>query len=401
MAVIGVIWYAEAWIYPDDSQTVLSVTRPYIVGLRAAFYLTALLTAVSYGSAPVLQFAARHPLLVFLAGLSWASLLWAPDPASSVDNLLNFSLLIVTCAYLCRMPKSRLVTTMWMTMAAILLVSAFLVALVPQYGLMAGMHSGQFRGTFSHKSNFGLFLAIFLCFTIGHHRFIEAPAILKCALSILAAFLVVGSGSATSLLMCAFYMAPAVVLGRSFRLLRSTWARGGLVICVALAVILLSFSLSPEVLAGLDRDPTMTGRTAVWAFFLDRAGDAPWVGHGAYSIYADNDLIMLAGQALFFGARSPHNGYIELYYNLGIIGLAGFVVMMAGYVTMSGLAYVQTEDDGWKFAFLLACVLLAYTVVESYQSGLNAGLPFLCLLTSIPSRGSWIARKGRSLHGTG
>jgi exopolysaccharide production protein ExoQ len=105
--------------------------------------------------------------------------------------------------------------------------------------------------------------------------------------------------------------------------------------CVYLLYVLLAygFGLKGDFAQAVGRDPTLSGRTEIWAIVLSQ-GTNPLVGAGYESFWLGPRLqrIWAGGQGQI---NEAHNGYLEVYLNLGYVGLAllfCFVVSFYGNI---------------------------------------------------------------------
>jgi O-antigen ligase len=103
-------------------------------------------------------------------------------------------------------------------------------------------------------------------------------------------------------------------------------------------------SLKSAVLEGSGRDATLTGRTEIWEKVLSESGSALFgTGYGSFWLGArlqriwDSDPITKLVQA--------HNGYLEIYLNLGLIGVA-----LLGGVLWTGLRNTRRRLAAADFA---------------------------------------------------
>jgi exopolysaccharide production protein ExoQ len=84
------------------------------------------------------------------------------------------------------------------------------------------------------------------------------------------------------------------------------------------------------VVEALGRNTTLTGRTEIWDD-LFRMDVNPLVGTGFESFWLGDRADYLANK-YYFHPNQAHNGYIEMYVNLGWIGVGFLVLLMAsGY----------------------------------------------------------------------
>src|SRR6185503_658307 len=102
----------------------------------------------------------------------------------------------------------------------------------------------------------------------------------------------------------------------------------------AIAVTVLFGALVPNgytyVVEALGRNTTLTGRTDIWGD-LFRMDVNPWLGTGFESFWLGPRAEYLANK-YYFHPNQAHNGYIEMYVNLGWIGV-GFLALfiLSGY----------------------------------------------------------------------
>ena len=81
------------------------------------------------------------------------------------------------------------------------------------------------------------------------------------------------------------------------------------------------------VVEALGRNTTLTGRTEIWDD-LFRMDFSPWVGTGFESFWLGERADYMANR-YYFHPNQAHNGYIEMYVNLGLIGVGFLVLLMA------------------------------------------------------------------------
>jgi O-antigen ligase len=136
------------------------------------------------------------------------------------------------------------------------------------------------------------------------------------------------------------------------------------------------FDLNGIVAQFLGRDPTLTDRTGIWKVVLS-VGTNPLVGTGYESFWLGSRLQKV--WQTYPGINEAHNGYIQMYLQLGFIGL-----FMLWWVLMSFYGSIWRRRDALSgFASLslaLWSVLAFYNVTESAFQG---GLLWLTLLPGV------------------
>jgi exopolysaccharide production protein ExoQ len=178
------------------------------------------------------------------------------------------------------------------------------------------------------------------------------------------------SGSLTAFLgLCA-------MLGMGFLLwdirLNRKRARRVLAASALMAGIGLYFTAShvEAVTSFLDRDVTLTGRTTIWGTSLLLGMDHPWIGRGFNAFWLGDEgpsgeIRKLAG----WDVPSAHNGYLEIWLDLGLWGLAAFLVGFARHFWKSMHYFLRIEgwEGSWPVLYLtfLAVINLAQSVLVS------------------------------------
>jgi exopolysaccharide production protein ExoQ len=110
----------------------------------------------------------------------------------------------------------------------------------------------------------------------------------------------------------------------------------------------------------LDRDPSMSGRTAIWAFVLPMIAAHPWIGYGYGIFWLGQEA---PGAMFWYWARQyelhAHDGYLQLLLDSGVIGLSLFLIAL-GLVVFRA---VRLNGRGrWTFS-LWAALFLGYFLV--------------------------------------
>ena len=112
----------------------------------------------------------------------------------------------------------------------------------------------------------------------------------------------------------------------------------------------------------LGRNPDLTGRTDIWHDVLEIHFN-PWLGTGYESFWLGSRLDYFWHKYPFH-PNQAHNGYIETYLNLGLIGLALTVMLMASGVRTIGDACRRNLP--WvslKLCFLIIAAI--YNITEA------------------------------------
>jgi exopolysaccharide production protein ExoQ len=166
-------------------------------------------------------------------------------------------------------------------------------------------------------------------------------------------------------------------------MLRGAARRPAVVHTLVVALVVTAFfalflDVGGGLVESLGKDPTLTGRTAIWNLVLNLTGN-PFIGTGYESFWLGTRLQKVWN--LYEGIQEAHNGYLETYLNLGWIGvtlLAALIV--SGYRN----AVAVFQRDPAEGSIRVACVFVAL-VYNFTEAGFRMQFPvwILFLLATI------------------
>ena len=158
------------------------------------------------------------------------------------------------------------------------------------------------------------------------------------------------------------------------------------VVCISLFAMFLDAGGS--LVQSLGRDPTLTGRTAIWSVTLSLVR-SPLLGTGFESFWLGDRLQKVWDGLNQNGIQEAHNGYLEVYLNLGWVGVTLLAILIVtGYRNV--IATLQ-RDPG------LGRIILAFFVAGVVYSLTEAGfrmmspvwMSFLLATIAIPESAPW------------
>jgi exopolysaccharide production protein ExoQ len=122
----------------------------------------------------------------------------------------------------------------------------------------------------------------------------------------------------------------------------------------------LFLSSGAGILESLGRNPTLTGRTLIWKAVLAQPIN-PLVGAGFESFWMGNRMESVWSMSQR-GIQQAHDGYLELYLNLGWIGLVLLgALIVSGYYQGMALYRRDAHAGRLRIALLTAAILFGYT----------------------------------------
>jgi len=152
---------------------------------------------------------------------------------------------------------------------------------------------------------------------------------------------------------------------------------------IALSVFTLFSGFGGGALEAMGRDPTLTGRTAVWDLVLNAAGN-PFIGAGFESFWLGERLDKI--WKLYKGLNEAHNGYLEVFLNLGWIGLILLGgVIVTGYRNVAVTLRRDQDAGSLKLAYYVVC--LVYSLTEAgFRMLTPIWIGFLLSAVAVPER---------------
>jgi O-antigen ligase len=186
------------------------------------------------------------------------------------------------------------------------------------------------------------------------------------------------SNSMTSI--CCLAMAATVMLLATRMRQRPWMVHTVVLVMLSVSIFALFFDSSGRLLEELGRTPTLTGRTQIWSEVLSVPVN-PLVGVGYESFWLGLRLEQMR-EAAGFDINEAHNGYIEIYLDLGWIGLTVLAVLLAtGYRNLTHEYPYHSDYGGLRLAYFLAVVVQSLT--EAGFRMMTSGWFFLLLVTAV------------------
>jgi O-antigen ligase len=182
-------------------------------------------------------------------------------------------------------------------------------------------------------------------------------------------YLLHAANSATSLACFGLAGGVLVVTNRAALARRPVRVHLLVVAVVSFSLFALFFNPGGDLVGTLGRNSTLTGRTDIWQRALGIVQN-PLVGSGFESFWLGERLEWM--RLLDPGLNQSHNGYIELYLNLGLVGLSLLaIIMVRGYRNIvAGFRRDHAEA--------VSSLMLAYFVVGVIYNCTEGAFKMMC-----------------------
>lgn len=153
-------------------------------------------------------------------------------------------------------------------------------------------------------------------------------------------------------------------------------------LCFCLYLILaFGFNVNGELAGAVGKDPTLTDRTRIWGILLGMHTD-PLVGTGYESFWLGPRLDWIWQQ--YGGLNEAHNGYLEIYLNLGVMGM----VLLSGFLIASYRTICRRLAPLPSVASLSLSLWIVFLFYNVTEAGFRSSLMWLTfLLVSIATPG--------------
>lgn len=319
-----------------------------------------------------LYFLRKDFWLYSLILLSAVSIIWSFEASTTLKNsfsLINSSLFGLYFASRYSL-KQQLHLLAWNFAIIIILSFVFAIAL-PKYGIQSDLDGSKWRGVFTHKNGLGarMVTSSMTFFILGYQT--QRRSWLFWAgfsLSILLLRLSASGSSLVNLLMIILAFFAFQIWRWSYQFMVPT------LIMMATISQSLYFWLSSDanvLFSAIGKDATLTGRTELWPLVIDKIWKHPWLGYGYGGFWqgwnGESADIWLAAA---WTPNHPHNGYLALCLDLGLLGLGVFFFgFWRSY--QQGFAWVRsskTAFDIWPLIHMTYILLSSLTESNLMES---------------------------------
>lgn len=322
------------------------------------------------------------------------SIMWSDFPDVSLKrytkDIGNYLMVIIV---LSESAPIEAIMTMFKRCTYILIpMSVVMFKYYPAFGRSYGRWDGQLSitGVTNNKNSLGILCALcgiaIFWNLVSTWRSNIAPVsktqvLVRCLVLIMTVWVLLVSHSATSLICFVVSIGIiAVIEVRSVgRIILYTLP---VTLCLLLGYIMMIGGPLSVVTGAVGRDETLTGRTDVWQTVLEMVNN-PIIGCGYNSFFLGDRLRQL-WSIYTWGVTEAHNGYLEVYLDLGVIGVILLVMILISSLR-STLALLRNDLDGGvlKLAILVSAII--YNTTESaFRPGLLMYFVFMLVVIQLP-----------------
>lgn len=299
-----------------------------------------------------------YPLISLLAWTA-ASTAWSIDPSVTLRRSVALAETVVLGVYLgLRYDLRQLQRLICATAVVVLTASLILGVIAPPLGLD---FEGRLRGVTSHKNEIASFAALALLASVGQWRDCRGSSSalptkllirLMVPLSLICIALAHSTGIVPVLAAAIMCLVFGQVVCRASSAIITMLPLG---ISVLILAVSFAVSNSGAIAELLGKDSDISGRTLVWAYAEKMIQAKPVLGYGLGAFWTGGNSPGAVFWAItHLGVPHAHNGYLQLMLDVGIVGMALFLLAI-GVLLCRLMWLIRTykqPTDVWALGFL-------------------------------------------------
>ena len=295
--------------------------RPTVV----VYYLM-MLTILCVGYREVWQVGKRMKLIALGLMLSLISSGWSESPVLSLRSSVELFFTMAFAFYLSeRFTTEHLMKLLMFAGVVTALASLFLILFRPEYGIYHRGGGSEWQGIFSHKNALGVGM-VFLLTPVFFVKGRVAPKVAYSALLLLLIVMSQSRGAWFEAAATALFVGWLAISRRLPR--REALVLTGLTLIVIVGIVAMSVVYLGPLMQMIGKDPTLTGRTEIYAAVWDAILKRPALGYGfaAFWMPSNPESLQVAQRVNWPNIGYAENGFLELALQLGFVGV-GLVLL--------------------------------------------------------------------------
>ena len=353
------------------------------------------LAALIHGGIRRKGFIRNNPWIVCLYVLMGLSVLWSPYPYISFKRWIKaFGTLLMALLVLNEKdPLAAFCAIMRRYCLLTIPLSLFLCLFVPSIGIFTHADGRTFYAGIAPSRNglaqLALMGAAFHSWVFLQHSVPRRP-LQDVFILLISLYLMLACGSVTVFFSFLLFVGVVFVTTAGYLEPRHVGAiamvAGFSGICLFFIIegVIIRQPLPRLILEWFGRDMTLTGRTALWVDVMKMGMKHPLLGYG-YGAFWLPDFGLSLWLRHDWGPTDAHNGYVDVFLDLGMAGLiVTFGMLAAAYKSISR-SFADNFDFG-RLRLALFAVVLLHNLAETSLCSLNHPYWFLLLFAAVTVR---------------
>ncbi|MEC4984687.1 MAG: O-antigen ligase family protein [Oscillatoria sp. PMC 1076.18] len=361
----------------------LTITTPPTIAAQIATYIIFILLLSSRLRHTLKDFIqlfvivlVREPFLFTLLLLIGLSAFWSDTPSFTFKNSLVVLETALIAFYTAKQYSWQEIYNLlrWLSLV-VLILSLYYALLVPSKGVL----DIGWGGIVGHKNHFSFFMALTAVIWMIHAFYYPQQRRLSLVVIILALFALNQGNSGASKVITVALISFWFYLG-FVKKLKPQWAFVSVIIFLIITIILtilLTENLEFIVVDTLNKDLTLTGRTAFWPLIIDKVNQRPLLGYGVSGFWQpwrglENPAADVIVAKTGFAPPHSHNGFLDLATELGWLGVSVMVISFLTNIAKSVIYLGKAKMPAAGMPILLLSYTLMTNVTESGLVGVTS-----------------------------
>jgi len=358
------------WFSPSSGIWALPIDEVFLFTLEA----TALIILIKRGVRLGEWIRLNKSIACFFA-FGILSVLWSSDPLLSSKALIKELGQPLMAVLVLTERRSHRAAELLMRRCAYLLVplSIVLIKYLPSLGREFSEWGGaENTGVTTGKNQLGLLCLVlglyFVWATLQACERIGKTQLVNVTFLLMIAWLLYRANSATATISIIIGILIILLLRRN--IIRKAQRLGlyfvGL-LCIS-GLLLATNDFGNFVIDTAGREETFAGRQRLWRDLIE-LHDAPIIGAG-YASFWLQPKVQVYAESFFWKPNQAHNGFLEIYLNLGLVGLLLLVAILVSVFKNCQLILLQQPHFG-QLAIALFAVAVLRSIMEATFQGLG------------------------------
>ena len=317
---------------------------------------------------PVVAILAKAWPLAALIGFTVLSAAWSEYPSVTIRRSVGLVGTTAVGLYLgWRLEPKALIVLLGRVCAICMVFSLLIVLLMPERGIMdQGNLAGNWRGMYRHKNILGVTAAVSVVCMFFAARAQGGFSRFWLAMIGISVLNILGSSSATALtsllgMAGIYWLFTWRSIARSLKMAAAVVAGAGAALLVLSGIVDLD-----ALMRSVGKSADLTGRWPLWTTLVQTSGEHTFLGQGYGAFWlASNPVVIQIWSDRYFMPIDAHNGILNIYLDLGLIGCLLFALWygVSAYLSLHRLDRKDSPEGGFLFALLVLFAI--YSVSEA------------------------------------
>lgn len=329
------------FLSPDPKAIAIGDVNPFdpiFSKVQLAIYLVTIALLLLRWKSSLIT-ALSHKVVMIFVGFMLVSFLWSVLPDESWRKGLNAFATSLFGVYLAaRFTLREQIKYLAIALSLVAIFCLLFTLAMPGSAIEIGVNAGAWRGPLTQKNLLARLMVFTIMANLAAAWQAKSGRWLPWLGVALGMALLMLSGSKTGLLVLLVILV-LIPLYQAMRL-RDTVMIPVLITCILIGGSVGTFLIGnwEQILLSLGRDPSLSGRTDLWAGAIAKIAEHPWFGYGFRGFWSADSGAPDIWKVVGYKPPHAHNGYLNTALDLGMIGLMLFLLSL-------GVSYVKSI--GW------------------------------------------------------